>query len=169
MAKGTFQHITIVGNLGADPDIRQTASGTSVANLNVGVTTYAGKDQSGQPINHTEWFRCTVWGAQADNAGKYLTKGSKVLITGEIRTRKWQDQNGNDKYTAELHAKDMQFMGGGAQSGGQQSQQPAQQPAQQPQQNNQGFGGGQGAQQTQGQPQSGGNNFDDFGDFEPPF
>ena len=132
MSKGTFQHINIVGNLGQDPEVRATQGGTSVANLSVAVSTYAGKDQQGQPVEHTEWFRCTVWGAQADNAGKYLSKGSKVLLTGEMRTRKWQDQNGQDRYSTELHAKDMQFMGGApvASQGAQQA--PAQQQYQQP-------------------------------------
>lgn len=132
MSKGTYQSTTIVGNLGQDPEVRATASGTSVANLSVAVTSYAGKDQP----EHTEWFRCTVWGAQADNAGKYLNKGSKVLIVGEMRTRKWQDQNGQDRYSTELHAKDLQFMGGAPSASNspqqpQQGQQYQQPPAQQ--------------------------------------
>ena len=170
MAKGTVNKVILLGRLGQDPDIRATQGGTTVANLNLATNELGPKDQNtGKHQEVTEWHRVTLFGKMADNAGNYLKKGSQVYIEGRLQTRKWQDQSGNDRYTTEIVANEMQFIGGGAQSGGQQSQQSAQQPTQQPQQNNQGFGGGQGAQQTQSQPQSGGNNFDDFGDFEPPF
>jgi single-strand DNA-binding protein len=134
MAKGTWQKTTIVGNLGQDPDVRATASGTTVANLSVGVTDYVGKDQSGQPKHETEWFRVVVFGAMADNAAKFLSKGAKVLVSGRMKTKKWQDQSGADRYTTELVADDMQFMGGNQQPQNA-PQQPQQQSAyQQPQQ-----------------------------------
>ena len=154
--KGTYQQTTIIGNLGADPEVRATANGTSVANLNVAVTSYAGKDgQTGERKEHTEWFRCVVWGAQADNAGRYLSKGSKVLLVGEMRTRKWSDQNGQDRYSTDLVANEMQFMGGQQGTGSATQQKQGQQPAQ-PQ--------GQQPNAPQNGAQAQGNNFDDFDD-----
>jgi single-strand DNA-binding protein len=134
MAKGTWQKTTIVGNLGQDPDVRATASGTAVANLSVGVTDYVGKDQSGQPKHETEWFRVVVFGAMADNAAKFLSKGAKILVSGRMKTKKWQDQSGVDRYTTELVADDMQFMGGGQQQGQAGGYQQPQNAPQQPQQ-----------------------------------
>lgn len=171
--KGTFQSITIVGNLGQDPEVRSTASGQAVGNLNVAVTDYDGKDQGGQIQTHTEWFRVVVFGKMAENAQLYLSKGSKILISGRMKTRKWQDQAGNDRYSTDLFANDMQFLGGGqGQQQGQQPQQgnqPQQQQARQPQTQGQSAATsgrnyapqGNPDQQTPPPPQS---NFDDFDD-----
>jgi single-strand DNA-binding protein len=116
----------IVGNLGADPEIRYTQSGSAVATFNV-ATTERWKDQEGQAQESTEWHRIVAWRKLAEICGEYLHKGSKVYIEGKIQTRKWQDQNGNDRYTTEIVAREMKMLdrresGGGSQGGGMQDQ-----------------------------------------------
>lgn len=112
MAKGTVNKVIILGRLGQDPEVKQTQSGTSVANLNVATTEVGAKDQSGQRQELTEWHRVTLWGKTAEIAGQYLAKGSQVYIEGRLQTRKWQDQNGQDRYTTEIVGNEMQFIGG---------------------------------------------------------
>ena len=114
----------LVGNLGADPEIRYTQSGSQVATFNV-ATTERWRDQEGQQQESTEWHRIVAWRKLAEICGEYLHKGSKVYIEGKIQTRKWQDQNGNDRYTTEIVAREMKMLdrrdsgsdsyGGGAQ------------------------------------------------------
>lgn len=116
----------IVGNLGADPEIRYTQSGSAVATFNV-ATTERWRDKEGQSQESTEWHRIVAWRKLAEICGEYLHKGSKVYIEGKIQTRKWQDQNGNDRYTTEIVAREMKMLdrresGGGSQSGGMQDQ-----------------------------------------------
>jgi len=101
--------VMLIGNLGKDPEIRATQSGTSVVTFNL-ATTERWKDKSGQQQENTEWHRVVVWDKLADICGQYLHKGSKVYIEGKLQTRKWQDQNGNDKYTTEIVAKDMKML-----------------------------------------------------------
>lgn len=170
MAKGTVNKVIILGRLGQDPEVRATASGTTVANLNVATNELGGKDQSGQRAEVTEWHRVVLFGKTAELAQQYLNKGSLVYLEGRLQTRKWQDQNGNDRYSTEIVANEMQFVGGGGQGGGQQSggyqggqqQQPNNSPFNQPQQPPQ----QQNRQPNQGQPQpqQSNNNFDDFDD-----
>jgi single-strand DNA-binding protein len=93
--------VILVGNLGADPEVRQLPNGNTVANLRI-ATSETWKDNSGQKQERTEWHTVTMFGKVADVAGQYLTKGSKVYIEGKLRTRKWQDKNGNDRYTTEV-------------------------------------------------------------------
>ena len=99
----------IVGNLGADPEIRYTNSGSQVATFNV-ATTERWRDQSGQNQESTEWHRIVAWARLAEICGEYLHKGSRVYIEGRIQTRKWQDQQGNDRYTTEIVAREMKML-----------------------------------------------------------
>lgn len=99
----------LVGNLGADPEVRYTQSGTQVTTFTV-ATTERWKGQDGQMQESTEWHRIVAWSKLAEICGQYLNKGSKVYIEGRIQTRKWQDQNGNDRYTTEIVAKEMKML-----------------------------------------------------------
>ena len=119
MARGVNKAI-IVGNLGRDPEVRYTASGSAVANVTV-ATSESWKDkQSGERQERTEWHRVVFFGRLAEIAEEYLKKGSQVYIEGSIRTQKWQDkESGQDRYTTEIVARDMQMLGsrGGDSSG----------------------------------------------------
>lgn len=107
----------IVGNLGRDPEIRYTASGTAVANLSV-ATNRQYKDRNGEKQSETEWHRITAWARLAEICGEYLRKGSQVYIEGRLQTDKWQDNNGNDRFTTKIIASEMQMLGGGGSGGG---------------------------------------------------
>lgn len=100
---------TILGNLGADPEIRYTQEGTPVASFNV-ATTERWTDKNGNKQESTEWHRIIVWRKLAEICGEYLKKGSKVYIEGKIQTRKYKDNNGNDRYTTEIVAKEMKML-----------------------------------------------------------
>ena len=135
MAKGTVNKAIILGRLGKDPEIKQTQSGMQVASLAVATTELGRKDpntgQRGQ--DETEWHRVTLFGKMAENAGQYLRKGSQIYIEGKLKTEKWQDQNGQDRYTTGIIASEMRFIGGGQQQGqAQQNQAQPQQNYQQP-------------------------------------
>lgn len=172
MAKGTVNKVIILGRLGQDPEVRATASGTTVANLNVATNELGAKDQGGQRAEVTEWHRVVLFGKTAELAQQYLNKGSLVYLEGRLQTRKWQDQNGNDRYSTEIVANEMQFVGGnqgggqqgGAQQGGYQGQQPNNSPFNQPQQAPQQNRQPNQAPPAQPQPQQSNNNFDDFDD-----
>lgn len=99
----------LIGNLGADPEIRYTQSGTQVASFSI-ATTERWKGQDGQMQESTEWHRIVAWARLAEICGEYLNKGSRVYIEGRIQTRKWQDQNGNDKFTTEIVAREMKML-----------------------------------------------------------
>jgi len=98
-----FNRILIIGNLGGEPEVRMTPGGTKVANLRV-ATNERWTDRNGQAQEHTEWFSVVLYGRVAEIAEKYLHKGSRVFIEGTIRTRKWQDREGKDRYTTEVRA-----------------------------------------------------------------
>ncbi len=119
MARGINKAI-IVGNLGRDPEVRYTANGSAVANITV-ATSESWKDkQSGERQERTEWHRVVFFGRLAEIAEEYLKKGAQVYIEGSIRTQKWQDkESGQDRYTTEIVARDMQMLGsrGGDSSG----------------------------------------------------
>ncbi|MEO2168769.1 MAG: single-stranded DNA-binding protein [bacterium] len=102
----------ILGRLGADPEIRFTQSGAGVCNFNVATDT-VWKDKDGQKQSRTEWHRIVVWGPQAEPCSKYLTKGREVYVEGEIQTRSWEDKEGNKRWTTEIRARDVRFLGGG--------------------------------------------------------
>jgi single-strand DNA-binding protein len=117
MARGVNK-VILVGNLGADPETRAMPSGTSVCNLRI-ATTESWKDrQSGEQQERTEWHRVALFGRLAEIAGEYLHKGSQVYIEGSLRTRKWQDKQGTERYTTEVIASDMQMLGSRAGTGG---------------------------------------------------
>ncbi len=110
----------IIGNLGADPEIRATQNGTQVATFNV-ATTERWRGQDGQLQESTEWHRVVAWARLAEICGQYLQKGSKVYIEGRLQTRKWQGQDGQDRYTTEIIAREMKMLspkGEGSQGGG---------------------------------------------------
>jgi len=103
--------VILVGNLGANPEMRFTQGGQAVANLRI-ATTERWTDKNGQKQEATEWHRVVVWGKQAEIVGQYLTKGRQVFIEGSIRTRQWQDQQGQKRYTTEIVARNVQMLGG---------------------------------------------------------
>jgi single-strand DNA-binding protein len=102
--------VILVGNLGANPELRYTQGGQPVANLRI-ATTERWTDKSGQKQEATEWHRVVLWGKQAEIAGQYLVKGRQVYIEGRIRTRQWQDQQGQKRYSTEIVAQSMQLLG----------------------------------------------------------
>jgi single-strand DNA-binding protein len=110
--------VILIGNLGADPETRYLPSGDAVANIRI-ATTEVWKDKGGEKQEHTEWHRIAFFGKLAEIAGEYLKKGSPVYIEGRIRTRKWQDKEGQDRYSTEIVADRMQLLGsrgGGSES-----------------------------------------------------
>lgn len=119
MAKGVNK-VILIGNLGSDPEVRYLPGGDAVTNLSV-ATSESWKDkQSGELQERTEWHRVVLFRRLAEVAGEYLKKGAKVYIEGRIRTRKWQDQGGQDRYTTEIHGDEMQMLdrASGGQGGG---------------------------------------------------
>lgn len=103
--------VILIGNLGADPETRYLPSGDAVTNIRI-ATTDAWKDKSGEKQEHTEWHRIAFFGKTAEIAGEYLKKGSPVYVEGRIRTRKWQDKEGQERYSTEIVADRMQLLGG---------------------------------------------------------
>ncbi|MCC4799502.1 single-stranded DNA-binding protein [Enterovibrio norvegicus] len=133
MASRGVNKVILIGNLGNDPEVRYLPNGGAVANLTV-ATSETWRDKStGENKEMTEWHRVVMYRRLAEIAGEYLKKGSKVYLEGRLQTRKWQGQDGQDRYTTEIVANEMQMLdsrsGGGM--GGGQGQQPAQQNAQQ--------------------------------------
>ncbi|HEX5161271.1 MAG TPA: single-stranded DNA-binding protein [Steroidobacteraceae bacterium] len=120
MARGVNK-VILIGNLGADPETRSMPSGVTVANIRVATSENWKDKQSGEQKERTEWHSVAMFGRLGEIAGEYLKKGSKVYIEGSLRTRKWQDKQGNDRYTTEIIASDMQMLdsrGGGMGGGG---------------------------------------------------
>lgn len=136
MARGINKAI-IVGTLGQDPEVKYTASGSAVVNVSV-ATNESWKDkQTGEQVEKTEWHRIVMFNKLAEIAAQYLKKGSQAYFEGKIQTRKWQDQSGNDRYSTEIVANDMQMLGGRPQGSGGNSvpfEPSSQQPRQQQQQ-----------------------------------
>lgn len=134
MARG-INKVILVGNLGADPDTRYMPNGGAVTNLSL-ATSESWKDkQTGEPKERTEWHKVAMFGRLAEISAEYLRKGSQVYIEGKIRTRKWQDKDGNDRWTTEVIADEMQMLGGrggggGAPMGGNEGYSQPSQPAQ---------------------------------------
>jgi len=139
MARG-INKVILVGNLGNDPEVRYANNGNAIANISV-ATTDSWKDKNtGEQQEKTEWHRVVMFNRLGEIAGEYLKKGSQVYIEGKLQTRKWQDQAGNDKYTTEIVANEMQMLGGrggGAEMGGGGGYQAPQQQRQAPQQSQQ--------------------------------
>ncbi|EBJ1244379.1 single-stranded DNA-binding protein [Salmonella enterica subsp. enterica serovar Reading] len=133
MARGVNK-VIIVGTLGNDPEVKYAASGSAIANLSVATSEQWKDKQTGEKKEQTEWHRVVIFGKLAEVAGEYLRKGSQVYIEGQLRTRKWTDSNGVDRYTTEIFIPQMggvmQMLGGKRDDSG---QQPHQQSGQQPQ------------------------------------
>jgi len=172
----SINKVILVGNLGQDPEVKYMPSGGAVTNISI-ATTDSWKDKAtGEKKENTEWHRVVFFNRLAEIVGEYLRKGSQVYIEGNLRTRKWQDQNGVDKYTTEIVAREMQMLGGRA--GGssdfapsQQSQKPQQSQQQAQSQGDGGYqqqGGGapqqQASQQQAPQQSAAPQNFDNFDD-----
>ncbi len=117
MASRGINKVIVVGNLGNDPEMRQMPSGGAVCELSI-ATSESWKDKQGQQQERTEWHRVTGYARLAEIMGEYLRKGSQVYIEGSLRTEKWQDKNGNDRYTTKIIARDMQMLGGKPGGGG---------------------------------------------------
>ena len=127
MARG-INKVILIGNLGRDPEVRYTTSGAAVANVTI-ATSESWKDkQTGEPQERTEWHRVVFFARLAEIVGEYLKKGSKVYVEGRLQTRKWQDQSGQDRYSTEVVANEMQMLdsrGGGGSGNFDQSKPPA--------------------------------------------
>ncbi|MHB8811959.1 MAG: single-stranded DNA-binding protein [Steroidobacteraceae bacterium] len=111
MARGVNK-VILIGHLGADPETRAMPSGSSVANLRIATTESWRDKQSGEQQERTEWHRVALFGRLAEIASEYLKKGSQVYIEGSLRTRKWQDKQGNERYSTEIVGNEMQMLGG---------------------------------------------------------
>ena len=111
--------VILIGHLGADPEIKTIESGSKVTNFSI-ATTERYKYKEGNPVDKTEWHNIVMWNKLAEIAEKWLKKGSQVYLEGSLRTRSWDDQNGNKRYTTEILARNMTMLGGagGSSSGG---------------------------------------------------
>lgn len=121
MASRGINKVILIGNLGNDPEVRYSQSGAAITNISVATSETWKDKQTGQPQERTEWHRVVFFNRLAEIAGEYLRKGSKVFVEGSLRTRKWQDREGQDRYTTEIVANEMQMLDsrGGGQGGGQ--------------------------------------------------
>ena len=116
MASRGVNKVILIGNLGADPETRYTAGGSAVTNVRLATTDSWRDKQSGEQQERTEWHRVVFWGRLAEIAAEYLRKGSQIYVEGRIQTRKWQGQDGQDRWTTEIVGNEMQMLGsrGGA-------------------------------------------------------
>jgi len=117
MARGVNK-VILVGNCGKDPETRYTPSGSAVTNISIATSEQWTDKQSGQKQERTEWHNVVFFNRLAEIAGEYLRKGSQVYVEGQLRTRKWQDKSGQDRYTTEIVANEMQMLGGRGAGGG---------------------------------------------------
>ena len=131
MARGVNKAI-IVGTLGKDPDVKYTAGGSAVVNVSVATNENWKDKNTGENVEKTEWHRIVIFGKLAEIAAQYLKKGSQVYFEGKIQTRKWQDQAGQDRWSTEIVANEMQMLGGRADSSGGSSAYTPQQKAEKP-------------------------------------
>ena len=115
--KGSVNKIIIIGNLGADPELRNLPDGSSVVNLSV-ATTDSYTDKSGQKVEKTEWHRVSFFGRPAEIIHEYMRKGSKIYVEGSVQTRKYQDKEGNDRYITEVRGREFTFLSGRDDAGG---------------------------------------------------
>jgi single-strand DNA-binding protein len=113
----SLNKVMLIGNLGKDPEVRYTTSGTAVAGFSI-ATSERFKNKNGEWEDRTEWHNITLWGRLAEIAGEYLAKGRTVYIEGRLQTRKWQDRDGRDRYTTEIVGEKMQMLGGKGEGGG---------------------------------------------------
>lgn len=108
----SFNKIIVVGNLGRDPELRYTPQGSAVCSFSI-ATNEKKRDKAGDMQDVTTWFRVTLWNKQAENASKYLTKGSAVYVEGRLRVEEWTDRDGKNRSSLEINGTDMQFISGG--------------------------------------------------------
>jgi len=144
MARG-INKVILVGHLGQDPEVKYMPSGGAVANVSVATSDSWKDKQTGEQKDRTEWHRVVFFNRLAEIVGEYLKKGAQVYVEGRLQTRKWTDQNGQDRYTTEIVASDMQMLGGrqGMGDSGGASFGSGQQQQQRPQQGGSNFGSGQ--------------------------
>jgi single-strand DNA-binding protein len=114
---GTVNRVILVGHLGADSELRYTGGGAAVAKFRL-ATSEVFKDKDGQRREETEWHRVNLWGKQAETLQQYLTKGKQIYVEGRLQTRKWQDKEGQDRYSTEVKADRVVLLGGGGGRGG---------------------------------------------------
>lgn len=114
----SFNKIILVGNLGRDPELRYTPQGTPVCSFSLATNERRKERATGENNDVTTWFRVTLWGRQAETASQYLTRGRSVYIEGRLRVEEWTDRDGKPRHTLEVHATDMQFIGGARTDGG---------------------------------------------------
>ncbi|GAB2591520.1 single-stranded DNA-binding protein [Dyella jejuensis] len=147
MARG-INKVILVGNLGADPEVRYTGSGTAIASLSIATSEQWTDKQSGQKQERTEWHRVKLFGRLAEIAGEYLKKGRQVYVEGSLRTDKYTGKDGVERYSTDIIASELQMLGGGSGEGGGMSG---------------GGGGGYRERPQGGPPRRGGSGGDDFG------
>jgi single-strand DNA-binding protein len=111
--------VILIGNLGNDPDVRHTPAGSAVTTLSIATSEKWKDKQTGEPVEKTEWHRVVFFNRLAEVAGEYLRKGSKVYVEGQLRTRKWQDKDGSDRYSTEIMGREMQMLDSRRDDGGQ--------------------------------------------------
>jgi len=157
MARGVNK-VILIGNLGQDPELRYTGSGTAVCNMRL-ATTESYKDRDGNMVENTEWHNVVAWARLAEICGEYLKKGSQVYFEGQLQTRQWEDRDGNTRYTTEVKAREMTMLGGRDSGGGYDSNDSYDQS---PRPQRQSSGGGRPQQQQKPAPAGG----DDYS-FEP--
>ena len=127
MARGVNKAI-LVGRVGKDPEVRHTQSGMAVAGFSLATSEQWKDKNTGEKQEKTEWHNITAFGKLAEIINQYVTKGMELYVEGSIKTEKWQDRDGNDRYTTKIMARDIQMLGGG--NGGQRQERPAQSPSQ---------------------------------------
>lgn len=118
MAKGSVNKVILIGNLGRDPEVRYTSGGSAVANVSIATTDTWKDKQSGEQQDRTEWHNLVFYARLAEIVGEYLKKGAKIFVEGRLQTRKWQDKNGQDRYTTEIVVNEMQMLDGRGSGGG---------------------------------------------------
>ena len=153
----SLNQVNIIGRLGQDPEVKYLSSGSAVANLTVATSEQWNDKQTGEKKEATEWHKIVVYGKLAEICGEYLRKGSLAFFSGSLKTRKWQDQSGQDRYSTEINANEMKMLGGKPEQGNSQV-------AQRGQQGSQPQGGySRPSQQANQQPaqQQGGQSYDD--------
>ena len=158
MASRGINKVILIGNLGADPETRYMPSGGAVSNIRLATSEQWKDKQTGQPQERTEWHRVVFFNRLGEIAGEYLRKGSKVYVEGTLRTRKWQGQDGQDRYTTEIVGNEMQMLDSRGQMGGGGYDAPAGSFNQAPPRQQQGA--------AEAPASAGGDNPSDFGDFD---
>ena len=118
MSRGGVNKVVLIGNLGADPEVRYTPDGVPVANFNLATSESWNDRNTGDKQERTEWHRLVLWRKLAEIAGQYLKKGSKIYVEGKLQTRSWDDQSGQKRYTTEVVVNDMQMLDSRGDGGG---------------------------------------------------